>query len=177
MRILGIDPGSRKTGYGLIEQSGLKPIYLASGVIRVGDGPMPGRLKAIFEGVSQLIDQYQPDRVSIEQVFLHNNPDSALKLGQARGVALCACALKGLEVNEYSATRIKSTIVGKGHAGKDQVNYMVKHLLKLSGELQEDAADALAAALCHHQFMGTAALAQGRKKSWDIDPARIRGGA
>ena len=150
MIILGIDPGSRITGYGVIEWSNHKSKYIDSGCIRMDvKAPTGYRLKTIFEGLDQLIGMYHPDQLSIEQVFIHKNPQSALKLGQARGVVLCAAALAGLEIYEYSATRIKQTVVGNGHATKDQVQHMVTHLLKLNGKPQADAADALAAALTH----------------------------
>lgn len=150
MIILGIDPGSRITGYGVIEWSNHKARYIDSGCIRMDIKATTGnRLKTIFEGLDQLIGLYKPDQLSIEQVFIHKNPQSALKLGQARGVVLCAAALAGLEIYEYSATKIKQSVVGNGHATKDQVQHMVEHLLKLNGKPQADAADALAAALTH----------------------------
>ncbi len=150
MIILGIDPGSRITGYGVIEWNNHKARYIDSGCIRMDIQATTGnRLKTIFEGLDQLIGLYKPDQLSIEQVFIHKNPQSALKLGQARGVVLCAAALAGLEIYEYSATKIKQSVVGNGHATKDQVQHMVEHLLKLNGKPQADAADALAAALTH----------------------------
>ncbi|MGC9386722.1 MAG: crossover junction endodeoxyribonuclease RuvC [Hydrogenovibrio sp.] len=152
-RILGVDPGSRKTGFGLIESGRYHPNYLLSGVIRVEKFSGAERLKTIFESVTQIIEQYQPDVMAIEKVFMYKNPDSAIKLGQARGVILCAAALKSLPIMEYTPTQIKSTIVGQGHASKDQVQFMVKNLLKLSETPQEDAADALAAALCHDRYL------------------------
>ncbi len=156
MIILGIDPGSRITGYGIIDTSGRKPQYVDSGCIRMNtDAPMSERLLTIFQGVDQLIALYRPKILSIEEVFMHRNPQSALKLGQARGVAICAAAMAELRVVEYAATRIKQTIVGRGHAEKAQVQHMVQSLLKLNKKPQADAADALAAALTHafHQRM------------------------
>ena len=151
--ILGIDPGSRKVGFGLIRSGKFHSTYLVSGVIRVEKLPGSERLKRIFESISQIVEQYQPDVMAVEKVFVYKNPDSALKLGQARGVLLCAAALQDVPIMEYTPTQIKSTIVGQGHAGKDQVQYMVQNLLKLSESPQEDAADALAAALCHDRYL------------------------
>lgn len=152
-RVLGIDPGSRKTGFGVIESGRYHPNYLVSGVIRVEKLSGAERLKSIFESVCQIIDQYQPSVMAIEKVFVYKNPNSAIKLGQARGVILCAAAIKGVPIMEYTPTQIKSTVVGKGHAGKTQVQYMVQNLLKLTDAPQEDAADALACALCHDRYM------------------------
>lgn len=148
-RILGIDPGSRITGFGVIEEQGGRIRYIESGCIRAGDGAFPQRLKTIFDGVSDVVRIYMPDRVAIEQVFMHRNPDSALKLGQARGAAICAVMVQGLELGEYSPAEIKKATVGKGNATKEQVQHMVQALLKLPGVPQADAADALAVALCH----------------------------
>ena len=147
--ILGIDPGSRITGYGVIKQVGGKISYLGSGCIRLGDDALPNRLNQIFDGVSQIIQQYKPDMFAIEQVFLAHNPDSALKLGQARGAAIVAATQSELPVAEYSARQIKQAVVGKGAADKNQVQHMVTYLLSLPAKPQADAADALAVALCH----------------------------
>lgn len=149
MVILGIDPGSRITGYGLIARKQGKLVYVASGCIRVGTADLPSRLANIFTGVVDIIRQYKPDQFAIEQVFMAKNPDSALKLGQARGAAIVAATQAQLPVAEYSARQIKQSVVGKGGADKTQVQHMVKHLLSLSGTPQADAADALAVALCH----------------------------
>jgi len=147
--ILGIDPGSRITGYGVIRQSRNQFQYLGSGCIRLGDAPLPERLINIFNGVSEIITQFKPDSFAIEQVFLAHNPDSALKLGQARGSAIVAAGHAGLEVAEFSARQIKQAVVGKGNAEKAQVQHMVSHILKLNQKPQADAADALAVALCY----------------------------
>lgn len=152
-RILGIDPGSRKTGFGVIESGRYHPTYVVSGVIRVEKFSGAQRLKNIFESVCQLIDQYQPDVVAVEKLFVYKNPKSAIILAQARGVILCAAAIKDVKIMEYTPTQIKSTIVGKGHATKDQIQFMVQTLLKLTETPQEDAADALACALCHDRYM------------------------
>ena len=149
--ILGIDPGSRITGYGVIKQSGRNFTYLGSGCIKAitaGDD-LSMRLQTIFAGVSELIVQFQPDMFAIEQVFMGVNPGGALKLGQARGAAIVAATNTGLTVAEYSARQIKQSVVGTGAADKSQVQHMVKTILKLPGPPQADAADALAVALCH----------------------------
>lgn len=148
-RILGIDPGSRITGFGIIERVGTRSVYVASGCIRVGDGEFTGRLKSIFEELREVVAAYRPQHVAIERVFMARNADSALKLGQARGAALCAVLLEGLPVNEYTPAEIKQATVGNGRAGKGQVQHMVQALLQLPVAPQADAADALAVALCH----------------------------
>jgi crossover junction endodeoxyribonuclease RuvC len=166
-RILGIDPGSRITGFGIIERVEGRLSYVESGCIRAGDGDFAGRLKTIFDGLCDVIEIYQPNHVAIEQVFMHRNPDSALKLGQARGAAICAVMSKGLEVSEYTPSEIKQATVGKGNAAKEQVQHMVVALLKLQGMPQADAADALAVALCHthtSQTLGHIAVAQASRK-------------
>ncbi|MDF2177174.1 crossover junction endodeoxyribonuclease RuvC [Aliiglaciecola sp. CAU 1673] len=148
--ILGIDPGSRVTGYGIIRQRSGVFEYLGSGCIRLS-GELPERLKQIYDGVTEIISQFGPDLFAIEQVFMAKNPDSALKLGQARGAAIVAATNQHLPVAEYSARQIKQAVVGKGSAEKNQVQHMVAYLLKLPGQPQADAADALAVALCHGQ--------------------------
>ncbi|HEV8078957.1 MAG TPA: crossover junction endodeoxyribonuclease RuvC [Marinobacter sp.] len=147
--ILGVDPGSRITGYGIIRVEGRHTEYIDSGCIRVGDKPMAERLRVIFQSLVTLIAEFRPEEFAIEQVFMARNPDSALKLGQARGVAIVAAATNGLEVHEYSARQVKQAVVGSGSAVKAQVQHMVQVLLSLSRKPQEDAADALAIALCH----------------------------
>ncbi len=152
--ILGIDPGSRLTGYGIIQRHGRHLHYVASGCIRVtGTAAQPltlaEKLKRIHNSVAELITQFQPDEFAIEQVFMARNPDSALKLGQARGAAIVAAACCDLPVAEYSARSIKQAVVGTGAAEKEQVQHMVMALLKLSRRPQADAADALAVAICH----------------------------
>ncbi len=124
-RILGIDPGSRKTGYGIISLEGKTITHVTHGRLMVGDGDFPERLKKIFTGLSEVIVEHEPDMMAIENVFLHKNADSALKLGQARGAAICAAVNRDLSVAEYSATQIKKAVVGNGHAAKDQVQYMM----------------------------------------------------
>jgi crossover junction endodeoxyribonuclease RuvC len=149
IRILGIDPGSRVTGYGIIESDGNHNVYVTSGCIRTEYADHPRRLKVIFDSLLQLLDEHRPAEIAIEQVFVAHNVDSALKLGQARGAALTACMSRELGVGEYSARTIKQAVVGNGNAAKDQVQHMVKILLGLSATPQSDAADALAVALCH----------------------------
>lgn len=147
--ILGIDPGSRITGYGIIRQSGRQLTYLGSGCIRTKVDDLPSRLKYIYSGVSEIITQFQPDLFAIEQVFMARNADSALKLGQARGAAIVAAVNHDLPVFEYAARQVKQTVVGNGGAEKSQVQHMVRSLLKLPASPQADAADALAIAITH----------------------------
>lgn len=148
--ILGIDPGSRKTGYGIINQLNGRVGYVTSGVVRVPvELTLPERLHAIFTAVREIIEQYSPEEMAIEQVFMAKNASSALKLGQARGAAIVAGSYCGLPVSEYEARKVKQAVVGTGAADKLQVQHMVKVLLKLPSAPQEDAADALAVALCH----------------------------
>jgi len=159
--ILGIDPGSRFTGYGVIKQNGRQFEYLGSGCIKaLSQGEDLGsRLQTIFTGVSEIIRQFNPDQFAIEQVFMAKNPDSALKLGQARGAAIVAATNNSLVIAEYSARQIKQAVVGTGAADKSQVQHMVKSILKLPATPQADAADALAVALCHaHSFSALAKL-------------------
>jgi crossover junction endodeoxyribonuclease RuvC len=149
-RILGIDPGSRKTGFGIVDIIGGKTLYITSGVIRMKEtDALALRLKVIFDSLTQIIAEYQPEEMAIEQVFMAKNAASALKLGQARGAAIVAAATLNIEVAEYEARKVKQSVVGNGAADKLQVQHMVKTLLKLPAAPQEDAADALAVALCH----------------------------
>ncbi|PLY06135.1 MAG: crossover junction endodeoxyribonuclease RuvC [Desulfuromonas sp.] len=150
MRILGIDPGSKATGYGFIEQQGNRLIHLDNGVIATrSQDELAVRLQLIYRQLCVLIEHYRPDAVAVEQVFLARNPASALKLGHARGAALLAGINAGLPVAEYSALQVKSAVVGYGRAGKHQVQHMTRTLLNLPEIAQEDAADALAVAICH----------------------------
>ncbi len=148
-RILGIDPGSRLTGFGIVDFAGDKPTYVASGTVKSLDGEFADRLRQIFESVASIVDEYRPDIVSIESVFMHKNAGSALKLGQARSAAICATFEHGAEIHEYAPREIKQAVVGSGAASKEQVQHMVVSILSLDGSPAEDAADALAAALCH----------------------------
>jgi len=147
--ILGIDPGSRKTGFGIINYVAGRSEYVTSGVIRLPATELPERLKIIFHNVTELVELHCPQELAIEQVFMAKNAGSALKLGQARGAAIVACVAQDMRVAEYSARQIKQSVVGTGAADKAQVQHMVKVMLKLPAEPAEDAADALAAALCH----------------------------
>lgn len=147
--ILGIDPGSRVTGYGIINQLGSRSEYVTSGCIRTSSDLLPERLAQIFQGISTIIEQFSPQEVGVEQVFMARNADSALKLGQARGAAIVAAVNHGLAVSEYSARQVKQSVVGKGSAEKNQVQHMVQQLLHLNRCPPSDAADALAVALCH----------------------------
>ncbi|AAP95524.1 crossover junction endodeoxyribonuclease RuvC [[Haemophilus] ducreyi] len=147
--ILGIDPGSRITGYGIIRQQGRQLEYLGSGAIRINASDLPSRLKHIYAGVTEIITQFQPDMFAIEQVFMAKNADSALKLGQARGTAIVAAVNHDLPVFEYAARLVKQTVTGIGSADKLQVQDMVTRMLQLSAKPQVDAADALAIAITH----------------------------
>ena len=152
--ILGIDPGSRITGYGLVKEINRRIEYIDSGCIRTDPkGELSQKLLQIYDGICELMDHYSPEEVAIEQVFMHQNPNSALKLGHARGVAMVAAASHRVKVSEYSARAIKQTVVGYGAAEKDQVSQMVVHLLMLNNPPQKDAADALALAICHAQSL------------------------
>ncbi len=155
VRILGIDPGSRITGYGLLEFSGNKVSYLASGFLKTGKGDLPERLRIIYEGLNGIVREHQPDEVAVEQVFMHRNAASALTLGHARGAAVLAGVMEDKPVAEYSPTQIKKAITGKGHATKEQVQHMVRVLLRLKEAPQEDEADALAVAWCHGSLRQT----------------------
>ena len=149
LRILGVDPGLRVTGFGIIERSGSKLQYVTSGCVRSGVGELSVRLKTILDGLAEVIAANLPQEVAIEKVFVNVNAQSTLALGQARGTAICAAVLAGLPVSEYTALQVKQSVVGKGHAGKEQVQHMVRRLLALPGNPSPDAADALACAICH----------------------------
>ena len=153
-RILGIDPGSRVTGIGVIEVNGDRAVPVHHGVIQTGGGEFPERLGVIFRGVGEIIEIHAPDEVAVETVFVSKNAGSALKLGQARGVAIAAGVAHGLPVHEYAARKVKLGVVGTGRATKEQVQHMVRVLLQLPGEPQADAADALAIAICHVNTVG-----------------------
>jgi len=154
-RIIGIDPGSRVTGYGVIDQEGQQIRYVASGCIRIKGDALATRLGIIFEGINSLVDQYQPKEMAVERVFMNRNADSALKLGQARGAAICAGVTRTLAVSEYAAREIKQAVVGKGGATKEQVQHMIRVLLSLEAAPPSDAADALAVAICHGHIRET----------------------
>jgi crossover junction endodeoxyribonuclease RuvC len=165
-RILGIDPGLRLTGFGVIEKYGEKLVYVASGTIKTTTGKgediedLPSRLKIILESLSEVILTYQPEQVAVEKVFVNVNPQSTLLLGQARGAAISAAVIKNLPVAEYTALQVKQSVVGNGHAAKEQVQEMVKRLLNLPATPKPDSADALACAICHaHGGQGLGKLA------------------
>lgn len=174
--IIGIDPGSRMTGYGVVSMSGDKVFFLDAGTIHTESPDMPTRIAKIFAGISRIVAHHQkytndPMHAAIEQVFMATNPDSALKLGQARGAAIAALTACGLSVSEYTARQIKQAVCGYGAADKEQVSAMVCRILGLDVVPQADAADGLACAICHahsshsmHKLLGGAAL-MGRASS------------
>ena len=150
VRILGIDPGLGITGYGVIEKERGTLVYVASGRVRSDERhPLAERLGGILAGLAEVIESYRPQQCAVEKVFVNVNPQSTLLLGQARGAAICAAVLARLPVAEYTALQVKQAVVGVGHARKEQVQEMVKRLLKLPGLPGPDAADALACAICH----------------------------
>ena len=159
-RILGIDPGLRITGFGVLDLSGRKLAYVTSGCIRTPQkGSLSERLKSILDGLAEVIAECRPEQIAIEKVFVNANPQSTLLLGQARGTAICAAVMHHLPVAEYTALQVKQAVVGNGHARKEQVQEMVKRLLRLAGAPSPDAADALACAICHaHGGQGLGAL-------------------
>jgi crossover junction endodeoxyribonuclease RuvC len=157
IRILGIDPGSRVTGFGVIDSNGSRIRHVAGGCIRAEAGDLSGRLKMIFDGVGALVRDHAPAEAAIERVFVHRNADSALKLGQARSAAICATFSAGVKVHEYAARSVKQAVVGLGGADKTQVQHMVRALLQLQAAPGADEADALAVAICHAHSRGLAA--------------------
>jgi len=159
VRILGIDPGLRVTGFGVIEKNGASLSYIASGCVKSGNAELADRLKTILAGLREIIGEHRPQQVAVEKVFVNVNPASTLALGQARGTAICAAVDAGLPVAEYTALQVKQAVVGNGHAKKEQVQEMVKRLLGLAGAPSADAADALACAICHaHGGQGLGAI-------------------
>jgi len=157
-RVLGLDPGLRRTGWGVIETAGNRLRHVGHGVVDTDAGAsVPERLCALHRGLAAVVARHAPDEAAVEETFVNRNPDSTLKLGLARGVVLLAPALAGLPVHEYAANRIKKALVGAGHADKEQVALMVRHLLPGLGDAPADATDALAAAICHAHAAGTRA--------------------
>ena len=158
IRILGIDPGSQRTGVGIIDvdAAGKATHVYHAPLLLLGEGDFSQRLKLLLHSLGEVIDRYQPQEVAIERVFMARNPDSALKLGHARGAAICAVVLRDLPVHEYAAKEVKLAVVGKGSAEKEQIQHMVGLLLSLKGKLQADAADALAVAITHAHVRATA---------------------
>lgn len=165
VRILGIDPGLRVTGFGLVDARGDRVRYVTSGVIRTGEGTLAQRLRRIHDGIVELVREYQPALAVCEIVFVNVNPKSTLLLGQARGAAIGALASRDLDVHEYTALQVKQSVVGHGHATKPQVQAMMQRLLELPGLPSTDAADALACAICHvhAQRLGVAFGARKRR--------------
>jgi len=165
LRILGIDPGLRVTGFGVIDQSGGHLAYVASGCVRSGEGDLPRRLKVLLEGVQEVVAAYRPHCAAVEQVFVNINPQSTLLLGQARGAAICALVSGALPVAEYTALQVKQAVAGTGRANKSQVQAMVRRLLRLPADPGPDAADALACAICHaHGGRGYGGVGTGRRR-------------
>ena len=159
MIILGIDPGLRTTGFGVIEKHGSKLRYIASGTVKTAsEGALPPRLKIILQGVTEIIATYRPDCAAIEKVFVNVNPQSTLLLGQARGAAICALVHADLSVAEYTALQVKQAVTGHGKAAKEQVQDMVSRLLSLPGLPGTDAADALGVAICHANSIDALAM-------------------
>lgn len=171
MIILGIDPGSRVTGFGIIDNQASRISYLTSGSIRIPGESLPEKLGFIFNEITAIIQEHRPAQMSIENVFMSKNADSALKLGQARGAAICAGYQAGLEIAEYAPREIKQALVGKGAASKDQVAHMVQRLLRVGHDLQSDEADGLAIAICHAQHYSTS-----QKTGLSSDLLKRRGG-
>lgn len=149
-RILGLDPGLRNAGWGIIDTQGNRLLHVAHGIVHSeAKLPLSTRLQQIYQGLQQIITQYQPDEAAVEETFVNANAASALKLGMARGVVLLAPAMHALVIGEYSANKVKKSVVGVGHADKNQVAIMVQRLLPTAGPVTADAADALAVAICH----------------------------
>ena len=160
VRILGIDPGLVATGFGIVDRNGGQLIYVTSGCIRTPKGDLAQRLKSILDGLSEIIAAHGPLQVALEKVFVNANPQTTLLLGQARGTSICAAVMHGLPIAEYTALQVKQAVVGNGHARKEQVQDMVRRLLKLAGAPGPDAADALACAICHaHGGQGLGGMA------------------
>jgi len=162
VRILGIDPGLQITGFGVIEKRGQRLAYVTSGCVRTQAGELAERLKVILDGLAEVIAAHAPQVAAVEKVFVNANPQSTLALGQARGTAICAAVLARLPVAEYTALQVKQAVVGNGHAGKEQVQHMVRRLLELPGDPSPDAADALACAICHAHGSALGKLPLGR---------------
>jgi crossover junction endodeoxyribonuclease RuvC len=176
MRILGIDPGLRVTGFGVIDKTGQTLTYVTSGVIKTADADLPSRLNTIFEGISTLVRQHAPDQSAIEKVFVNVNPQSTLLLGQARGAAICGLVANGVPVAEYTALQLKQAVVGYGRATKEQMQQMVVRLLALTGVPGTDAADALGMAICHAHAGGAMAALGGIAPSLAKKGLRVRRG-
>lgn len=170
VRILGIDPGSRITGYGIIDFHRNHARHVASGCIHVRGSDLSARLRAIFDGITAIVEAEGPMALAVEQVFFHRNAASALKLGQARGAALMAGVTRGLPLYEYSPNQVKQAVTGRGHAPKDQVQHMIRMLLGLRELPASDAADALAVAICHGHTSETLARMRSSTSGADVNP-------
>jgi crossover junction endodeoxyribonuclease RuvC len=176
VRILGVDPGLRTTGFGIVDADGARLSYVASGVIRIAPGALPPRLKTIHDGLEEVIRAYRPELAVAEIVFVNVNPQSTLLLGQARGAAITTLVAAGLAVHEYTALQVKQAVVGYGRAAKSQVQAMVQRLLRLPGLPSTDAADALACAICHANAATLAGAAASRLPAGARQGVRIRRG-
>lgn len=177
MRILGIDPGLRRTGFGVVQANGAQLHYITSGTIVVpADKPLAARLKLILDHIREVAEATQPTVAVIEKVFVNTNPTTTLLLGQARGAAICALADSELTVHEYTALQIKKAVVGHGHAAKEQVQHMVQRLLSLSGLPAADSADALACAICHAHTQPLAQRLHDHNGLTGTADRRLRGG-
>jgi crossover junction endodeoxyribonuclease RuvC len=169
MRLIGFDPGLRHTGWGVIEAQGNRLAYIADGTIRAAaDQDLAARLRDLYDGLVAVLREFEPHEAAVEETFVNRNPESTLKLGQARGVVLLAPALFGIPVAEYSANRVKKSVVGAGHAAKEQVQMMVSRLLPGCSISSPDAADALAVAICHAHFAQT-------RRQWSGGSAHVAG--
>lgn len=168
LRIAGVDPGSRITGYGIVDFRGDRFVHVANGCLRIRGDDLGDRLGQIFDGLGAVLSEHGPAEMAVERVFVHRNPDSALKLGQARGAALLAGVTREIPVFEYMPNQIKQAITGRGHAAKEQIQHMVRVLLGLAQAPQSDAADALAIAICHGNVRHT----EGRVQAADARAAR-----
>ncbi len=164
--IIGIDPGSRVTGYGLVGVTASGLAHVGHGCIRLEHPRQPERLREIFQGLQVVLDEFAPGQAAVEEVFMGRNAASALKLGQARGSAIVACQCRGIAVAEYSARKVKQAVVGNGAASKEQIQHMVRTLLRISETIAQDAADALAVAICHaHSHDSLARIASATRYS------------
>jgi len=175
MRILGIDPGSRITGYGIVDLEGSHLDLVSCGCLKLGGGPLVERLAVVYRELSGLIKDFGPHEAAVEEVFMHRNAQSALKLGQARGAAVAAASAHGLSVHEYSSTAVKLATTGRGHAAKQQVQHMIRVLLCLDVSPSVDAADALAVAIAHGHYFTSAERVRTRAGSESPPPSRRRG--
>ncbi len=166
VRIIGIDPGSRITGYGILDTDGFRHQYITSGFIKINGDTLGDKLGIIFTEISGIVDTWKPASMAIEQVFVKRNVDSALKLGQARGAAICACVQADLQIGEYTPRAIKKAVVGSGAAEKQQIQHMIQRLLGLDTMPQSDEADALAIAICHahHIKVRSSGIARGSRR-------------